>query len=155
VSIAIRRPVAADVEAMSAVLTASIRELCGPDHGDEPEAVARWTANKTPAAVAAMLADPNLRFYVAERDGSLAAVGCIIGASDIGLNHVHPAHRLAGVSKALLAAMEGALRAGGVEEAHLVSTVTAHRFYLAAGWEDDGSPEQRFQVACQPMRKRL
>jgi GNAT superfamily N-acetyltransferase len=140
---------------MSAVLTASIRELCGPDHRGDPEAIARWTANKTPEAVAAMLADEKLRFYVAEHDGTVAAVGCIIGRSEIGLNYVHPAHRFAGLSKTLLAAMEAAIRAAGADEARLVSTVTAHRFYLAAGWEDDGPSEQRFEVACQPMRKRL
>lgn len=140
---------------MSAVLSASIRELCGPDHGDDPDAVARWTANKSPEAVATMLADPNLRFYVAERDGTVLAVGCIVGRSEIGLNYVDPAHRFTGASKTLLAAMEGAMRADGVEEARLVSTATAHRFYLAAGWKDDGLPQQRFQVDCQPMHKRL
>lgn len=154
-SVTIRRPTAADIEAMSAALTASIRDLCEPDHGGNAEAIARWTANKSPEAVAAMLADDNLRFYVAERDGAVAAVGCIIGRSEIGLNYVHPAHRFAGASKALLAAMEAAIRADGGEQARLVSTITAHRFYLAAGWEDEGPPEQRFQVACQPMRKRL
>ncbi|HEV7277941.1 MAG TPA: GNAT family N-acetyltransferase [Devosiaceae bacterium] len=154
-SVTVRAARPADVEAMSEVLTASIRDLCEPDHGGDAEAIARWTANKTPEAVAAMLADDNLRFYVAERDGAVAAVGCIIGRSEIGLNYVHPAHRFAGASKALLAAMEAAIRAEGGEEAPLVSTVTAHRFYLAAGWEDGGPPEQRFQVACQPMCKRL
>jgi GNAT superfamily N-acetyltransferase len=155
VNLAIRRATPADAEAMSAVLIASIRELCEPDHGGEPEAIARWTSNKNPEAVAAMLTDDRLRFYVAERDGVLTAVGCIIGSSEIGLNYVHPAYRFAGVSKALLAAMEEAIRIGGVKEARLVSTVTAHRFYLAAGWHDDGPPEQRFDVTCQPMCKRF
>lgn len=144
-----------DAGAMSEVLTASIRELCGEDHRNDPAAVARWTANKTPAAVAAMMVAGNASFFIAERDGVIAAVGCIVGTAEIGLNYVHPDHRFMGVSKALLDAMEEAIAARGAEEAALVSTITAHRFYLAAGWQDVGEAEARFEMTCYPMRKSL
>lgn len=140
----------ADAAAMSHVLIASITKLCGADHGGDPAAIAAWLANKTPAAVAAMLAAPAARFFVAEVERSVAAVGCILGEHEVGLNYVDPAHRFRGVSRALLAAMEAALGPG---EAHLDSTVTAHRFYLAAGWEDAGAPRRHFGMVSHPMRK--
>jgi GNAT superfamily N-acetyltransferase len=153
--ILVRPAVEADLPAMSGVLTASIRDLCGADHHDNPEIVARWTANKTIEGVRAMLANPNSRMFVAEREGEVAAVGSILGDDEIGLNYVHPAHRFRGVSKALLEAMESELRSRGVAEARLVSTTTARRFYLGAGWRDAGPAEDHAGLICYPMRKRL
>jgi GNAT superfamily N-acetyltransferase len=136
---------------MSAVLTRSITELCAADHGNDPAVLARWLANKTPDRVAQMLANPNSAFFVAEHGGVVAAVGCINKPDEIGLNYVSPAHRFAGVSRALLAAMEQHLRNRGVTTAQLSSTTTAHHFYLANGWHDAGPCELDFGMACQPM----
>lgn len=142
--IAVRAATAADVPAMSRVLIASITDLCGPDHGQKPERLATWTANKTPEGVAAMLADPQLRMLVAELDGQVAAVGAVVpDKGEVSLNYVDPAARFRGVSKALLAALEAELSAAGVAEAQLTSTTTARRFYHAAGWSEDVAP-----VAC-------
>ena len=52
------------------------------------------------------------------------------------------AHRFAGVSKALLAAMEEALLAAALATAPLISTVTAHRFYRSMGWSDVGESQR-------------
>ena len=136
-------------------MTASIAELCGADHGNDPDRIAHWTANKTVDGVRSMLANPNSRLFVAEIDGSIAAVGSITGDSEIGLNYVDPAYRFQGASKALLAAMENDMRARGIREAKLSATTTARRFYLDAGWEDTGSPEAGRFIVDQPMRKRL
>src|SRR5690606_26189715 len=57
--ITIRPATEADVPAMSRVLTASITELCGADHGNDPDRIARWTANKNVEGVRSMLANPN------------------------------------------------------------------------------------------------
>ncbi|MBK8084454.1 MAG: GNAT family N-acetyltransferase [Devosia sp.] len=91
---------------MSALLIASITQLCTPDHRGDAGTIAAWTANKTPEGVAAMLADPATRLFVAERDGRIAAVGSVRDDCEVTLNYVHPAHRFAGVSRALLVAME-------------------------------------------------
>ena len=61
------------------------------------------------AGVAKMLGSESMTLFVAERDGVIAAVGAIIEPDTIGLNYVDPAHRFAGVSKALLEAMEEVL----------------------------------------------
>jgi GNAT superfamily N-acetyltransferase len=153
--ITIRPAVPADAAAMSAVLTASIRELCSADHRNDPEILAGWLHNKTPDMVQRMLDRPGAQFLVAERDGEVAAVGCLNGADEIGLNYVSPAYRFQGVSKALLAALEDRIRASGATLGKLTSTGTAHRFYLANGWQDAGPAEADRSMLCYPMQKRL
>lgn len=88
--ISIRPAVPADAAAMSAVLTASIRDLCTADHRDDAEILAGWLRNKTPEMVLKMLERPGALFLVAEHDGEIAAVGCLTGADEIGLNYVAP-----------------------------------------------------------------
>lgn len=153
--IAVRPATAADAEAMSAVLTTSITELCSADHGNDPDRIARWTANKTVDGVRAMLTSPQVRLFVAEIDGSVAAVGAIMSDSEIALNYVDPQHRFQGASKALLAAMEEDMRRRGIVAARLSATATAHRFYLDAGWENVGPPQAGRFIVDRPMRKRL
>jgi len=153
--ILVRRATPADVPAMSAVLVASITDLCVADHRDDPAILGRWLDNKSPEMVARMLAAPGAAFFVAELGGEIAAVGCVNEPDEIGLNYVSPSHRLVGVSKALLAAMEEYLIGRGVTTASLSSTSTAHRFYLANGWLDAGGCRQEFGMICQPMEKRL
>ena len=147
----VRRANAGDIATMSAVMTASITELCAADHDNDPAAIADWTVNKTPAGVRAMLERPALKMLVAERNGVVAAVGGIEG-DVIMLNYVAPEHRFAGVSKMLLAAMEAELKARGTVIGRLVSTATARRFYLAAGWHEitAGAPGTGY-----PMSKTL
>ena len=142
----------ADVPAMSATLTASITELCAADHHNDPAAIARWTANKTPDGVLQWFDNPDNRLFVAERDGGLAAAGAFNIQRQIILNYVSPEHRFAGASTALLAAMEEALGPG---EATLTSTETARRFYRARGWTETGVHEHWAGMVAYPMHKRL
>jgi GNAT superfamily N-acetyltransferase len=153
--ITVRPATAGDIAAMSQVLTASIRELCVLDHHDDAAIVARWTANKTPEGVGAMLANPDGEMLVAEHEGAVAAVGSISKAGEIGLNYVDPGHRFAGVSKALLTEMETRLRERGLTEGRLVSTGTARQFYLASGWQEAGPAADHSGMLCYPMRKEL
>lgn len=153
--ISVRPATEADVPAMSAVLVASITELCTADHRGDPDTIARWTANKTIEGVCAMLGDARARLFVAESDGEVAAVGSINDGNRIGLNYVGPQHRFRGVSKSLLAAMEDDMRARGVREATLESTVTARRFYAACGWVETEQPVRGRFITDYPMRKRL
>ena len=75
--IAVRPAAEADIPAMSAVMTASVTELCSADHHNDPQNIARWVSNRTPAGVAKMLANPAQSFFVAEREGEIAAVGAV------------------------------------------------------------------------------
>ena len=154
-SVSVRRATDADAEAMSAVLIASISRLCVADHRNDPALIAGWTRNKSPEGVRKMLAVADTALFVAEREGVVVAVGCTMGPDEIGLNYVHPAHRFAGASKALLAAMEQALREHGASAATLTSTATAHGFYRARGWQDAGPPRMDLSMPGYPMRKVL
>ena len=153
-TITVRFATDADVEAMSAVMIASITKLCAADHGDDPAKIASWTRNKTPDGVSAMLANPDLSILVAEQDGAIAAVGGINGEI-VALNYVAPAHRFSGVSKALLQRLEAELRARGHSTIRLVSSVTAYRFYTRMGWIDAGQPGQDYSSSGRPMHKAL
>lgn len=139
---------------MAAVRLASIVELCEPDHGRDAVKIAAWTANRSPEHMLRIMANPAAAMFVAERNGGVAAVGCVNNGAEITLNYVHPAHRFRGVSKALLAAMEDFIRDGGVREAKLTSTATARRFYAAAGWIDDPDAVAG-PLGGHPMRKTL
>lgn len=145
----------ADVPAMSRVLTASITQLCAADHLDAPDAIAAWTANKSAAGVATMLANPALRMFVADDAGAVLAVGAVSDDGRIALNYVDPAARFRGVSKLLLARLEAELLAMGWAEARLEATETARQFYLAAGWVADGPQATGRRVNGYPMRKQL
>ncbi|MBZ8133387.1 GNAT family N-acetyltransferase [Afifella sp. IM 167] len=151
----IRKAEPGDAEAMSSVLTASIAELCVPDHGGLPANIERWTSNKTPENVRAWIADPASRVLVVEDGGEIVCVGSFAGP-EVLLNYVKPSARFRGASKALLAHMEQEMRDQGVAEARLTSTATAHRFYRASGWTDAGEPGKMFGIAkAHPMRKQL
>jgi len=141
---------------MSAVLTGSITALCAADHGNLPQNIAAWTANKTVAGISAMLSNPRLDMFVAERDGRILGVGAVqVETGMITLNYVDPSARFTGLSKAMLAHMETILRNAGHREARLESTLTARPFYRAQGWQEDGPQAQGRQVNGYPMRKRL
>ncbi len=98
---------------------------------------------------------PGNQLLVAERDGEIAAVGCVMGGNEIGLNYVHPAHRFKGVSRALLTAMEDVMRQAGTTEGRLKATTTAHQFYLDAGWIDTGPVYTGRWIDAYPMTKQL
>lgn len=154
-SIVVRPAQEADIAAMSRVLTSSITALCSADHGDDPEKIAKWTANKTPAGMGQWLEQPELTLFVAELDGELAAVGAVNTAGAIDLNYVAPEARFRGVSKALLAHMEAHLAALGFKTIRLKSTRTAMRFYRALGWEGTGDAVGGRFIDCYALQKKL
>ena len=141
-----------DAPAMSAVLIASITQLCAADHRNDPAVLAQWLANKTPESVAAWFDNSQSTLVVAEHGGEVAAVGGFNTAREITLNYVAPTHRFMGVSTALLEALELGLGAG---EAHLTSTETAQRFYKGRGWKVVGDTLKHRGVSGYPMRKLL
>lgn len=153
--ISIRQATAADVPEMSRVMTASVTELCGADHHDDRANISQWVSNRTPEGVARMIANPAQTFFVAERNGDIAAVGAVNAQGVVMFNYVSPRHRFCGVSDALMAHIEAVLRADGHVQARLISTTTAYRFYLDRGWTDDGAPEIEGFSTSYPMRKSL
>ncbi len=143
-----------DAPAVADVICASIRELCGADHHDDSATISAWTAKKTRENTLGWIIDPGMVVLVSRAGQEIAAVGMLRG-EEILLNYVAPAHRFAGHSKAILAAMEEMIRAAGFTEACLKSTVTAHRFYEVHGWHDSAPATYAQGLNRQPMAKSL
>ncbi|HEY9454902.1 MAG TPA: GNAT family N-acetyltransferase [Bradyrhizobium sp.] len=134
----------------------SIAELCITDHRDDPAILKGWLANKQPDIVASWIARSENSVLVAVDDGMIVAVGLITDAGEIQLNYVSPDARFRGVSRALVEAMEARAIERGNLRCHLVSTETARRFYLSAGYVEDGPPQRRFgTTSSYPMSKQL
>ena len=129
-----------DASAACAVLRASISDLCVLDHGSEATILERWLSNKTPDNVAAWACDAGRSLLVVVEGEDIRAVGSVQDSGEITMNYVAPAARFRGVSAALLAALEARAAERGNARCSLLSTETAHRFYLARGYRDDGPP---------------
>jgi GNAT superfamily N-acetyltransferase len=155
-SLIIRDAVAEDADAASLVLRRSIAELCVADHHNDPAILQAWLANKQPEIVAAWVARPDNSMLVAVEDGVIVAVGSTTDAGEIQLNYVSPDARFRGVSRALLSALENRALKRGNAWCHLISTETARRFYLSAGYREDGLPQGKFgMTSSYPMLKRI
>jgi GNAT superfamily N-acetyltransferase len=152
----IRDAVKADAEAACQVLRASIAELCVADHRNDPEILARWLANKTPKIVASWIADPDASLLLAAEGETIMAVGSVRNDGEITLNYVSPTTRFRGVSSALLTALEARARERGNKSCRLLSTETAHRFYLARDYVENGAPQHKFGTSSSyPMTKKI
>jgi len=133
----------------------SIAELCIADHRSDPQILTKWLANKNPRAFISWI-ESGSRLHIAEQNGRIAAVGAMKESGEITLNYVSPDARFRGVSKAMMAALESEGRRPGLAECFLTSTDTAHAFYLALGYRDDGSEISVFTSRpAHRMRKQL
>ena len=130
----IRRARPEDAETACQVLRRSITELCGLDHGDDPEILGRWLASKTPQNVATWIKNPRGRIIVAQEGASVLGLGGITQTGEITLNYVSPDARFRGVSDAMIRRLETIALEDGNDGCTLTSTRTAHRFYLARGY---------------------
>jgi GNAT superfamily N-acetyltransferase len=128
----IRDATAADAAAACEVLRASISELCVADHHNDPS------------------------MLLAAEDDVVLAVGAVRNDGEITLNYVSPAARFRGVSSALLAALETRAKERGNTHCKLLSTETAHRFYLNRGYVGRGVPQHKFGTSSSyPMSKSI
>lgn len=152
----IRDAVVEDAAAACEVMRRSISELCVPDHGNDPEFLRRWLANKTPEVVAAWIRRPKSSVLVAVDGEAILAVGCVTDKGEILLNYVSPDVRFRGVSRAMMRELEARARKRGNSECRLFSTATAFPFYRAGGYRETGPVQVRFGMSsCYPMTKRL
>lgn len=152
----IRDATAADAVAACEVLRASISELCAADHHNDPDIVHRWLASKTPENLAAWIGDPDASMLLAVEDDAVLAVGAVRNDGEITLNYVSPAARFCGASSALLAALETRAKERGNTHCKLLSTETAHQFYLNRGYVGRGEPQHKFGTSSSyPMSKQI
>jgi len=145
-----------DAAAACDVLRRSITELCIADHGNDPAILGAWLANKTPEIVAGWARRRDSSLLVATEGNAVLAVGSVTDAGEIMLNYVAPEARFRGVSSALLAALEARAADRGSTRCTLLSTETAHRFYLARGYVNHGAPQGKFGTNFSyPMSKEI
>ena len=152
----IRDAAPADAAAACEVLRASIAELCVADHHNDPQILGRWLASKTPENLAAWIADSEASMLLAVEDDVVLAVGAVRNDGEVTLNYVSPAARFRGTSSALLAALEARAKERGNTHCKLLSTETAHRFYLNRGYVGRGEPQHKFGTSSSyPMSKSI
>lgn len=152
----IRDAVVEDAPAACEVMRRSISELCVADHGNNPEFLRRWLANKRPEIIASWIGQPRNSVLVAVEGGAVLAVGSVTDKGEITLNYVSPDARFRGVSRALLRALEARALERGNTACKLFSTATAFPFYRSAGYRETGPVQVRFGMSsCYPMAKRL
>jgi GNAT superfamily N-acetyltransferase len=152
----IREAVVEDASAACQVIRRSIMDLCVLDHGNDPTILQKWLANKTPETIASWIAQPGGLVLVAVDDDAIVAVGGVTDSGEITLNYVLPEARFRGFSRAMLGALEARALQRGNARCTLFSTETAHRFYLANGYTQDGPSAGKFGTSgSYPMSKSL
>jgi GNAT superfamily N-acetyltransferase len=145
-----------EAAAACAVLRSSIKELCKADHSDDPAILGPWLANKTPDQVEGWINANPMGFLVAVGSDGIVGVGSVSDHGEIRLNYVAPGARFQGVSKGLLRAMEHRAAEAGATECTLISTRTAHDFYLGYGYMDAGAPVPSYGgTPAVPMQRRI
>ena len=150
----IRQAGPADAEEACTVVRRSIVELCEADHQGDAATLAAWLANKTPDNMRRWIADNHV--FVAVENDRILAVCALKPSGELTLNYVSPDARFRGASKALLRQAEQTAAGLGVAAITLESSVTALRFYQAAGYRSAGTPTRGFGITLgHPLAKTL
>ena len=138
------------------ILRRSITELCQADHQDDSRNLEAWLSNKTAGNVRSWIANPNTYVVVATEGATIIGVGAVTSSGEIILNYVSPAARFRGASKAILKWLEVKALELGNARCAVTSTETARRFYLSAGYVQEGSPTTSFaRITGYPMVKQI
>jgi len=146
----------ADAVPACQVLIRSIREICGPDYGNDPALLAQWCANKTVANVTAWITNPDLAVIVAETPTlNIVGVGMLnLPMGRVALCYIVPEALHQGIGKRLLAALEREALTVGNASVHLESSITARAFYLRNGYQPNGEPTAG-PITAFPLIKQL
>lgn len=144
----IRDAAPADAVKACDAIRGSITELCIADHNRNSDILGRWLAGKTPENIAEWARAAGSSLLVAVEDDAGLAVGGVKDDGEITLNYVAPHARFRGVSTMLLKALEARAVQRGAMEITLLSTETAHRFYLSRGYRDVGPLLGKFGTAA-------
>ncbi len=95
-----------DAPASAEVVTRSIIQLCGADHGDDDVQIDAWLENKTAHNFARWITDRGNYCVVACSGTSIVGFGAMTNKGMLTLCYVDPGVRFLGVSSAILTALE-------------------------------------------------
>lgn len=145
-----------EAAAACAVIRQSIEVLCVADHDGDRSILDQWLANKTPEHVRGWIEINPAGVIVGIGPDGIGGVGAVVRDGKIVLNYVAPEARFCGVSKGLMRAMECCAAEWGHSFCSLTSTITAHPFYCAYGYQDVGEPVASFGgKPAFPMRRTI
>lgn len=136
--VTIRRAEAEDAEAVAALLVRSIREVCGPDYGNDEAILSIWCANKTPENMRRGILNPNNYWIVALDGETIAGTALMARNGEIHLCYLLPEYVGRGIGKAMLNDMLTFARMSGLQKVTLGSTRTARKFYMRNGFIECG-----------------
>jgi GNAT superfamily N-acetyltransferase len=143
-----------DAEEACMMVRRSIVELCHADHQGDASTISAWLANKTTYNMRQWIAQ--MRVFVATEYGRILGVCALKPPGEITLNYVSPDARFRGVTKALLRLAELEASDLGAKTVMLQSSLTALRFYRAAGYRSTGPPIKGFGITSgYPLTKLL
>jgi N-acetylglutamate synthase-like GNAT family acetyltransferase len=134
----IRRAEAEDAEAVAALLIRSIREVCGPDYGNDEAMLSAWCANKTPENIRRGILNPNNYWIVALEGETIAGTALLTTSGKIALCFILPEWLHLGIGKALLNDLINYARVLGIRTLTLESTRTGREFYKRNGFIELG-----------------
>ncbi|MCW6507634.1 GNAT family N-acetyltransferase [Lichenifustis flavocetrariae] len=100
-----------------------------------------WRAGsrtRRPTTSAHGFASRTIRCWWRVEGSTILAAGSVTDAGEITLNDVSPEARFLGISRAKMQSLEQRASARGSTRCTLTSTESAHRFYRALGYVDDG-----------------
>ena len=149
----IRAPALDDANAICQVIRRSITECCAADHKNDPELIAAWLQNKTPAKVRGWLQIEGALPVVAEIQGAVVGFALASSLGEVMLCYLVTEVRFTGVGNAMLSAIERKAAAVGIGTLHLESTHTARDFYLRYGFTLTGPAQLAFGIEAYPMSK--
>jgi ribosomal protein S18 acetylase RimI-like enzyme len=118
-----------DAEAISAVIIAALRESNKNDYA--PEIIDRVAGNFSPAAIRTLLS--TRKVFVAVDGAMLVGTGSLEGAV-VRTVFVSPSAQRRGVGARLMAEIERAALAGGIDSLSVASSITAQGFYEKLGF---------------------
>jgi len=143
-SVTVRPARAEDAPAAVNILKRSIALLCIADHRHDQADLASRLANKTVVNVQAWIESEDNYCVVGCLHGVMCGFSAMTTGGLITLCYVDPATRFAGVSSAMLVALENEARRWGLAVTRLTTTLTARQFYLSRGYvPSEGEMEKR------------
>lgn len=127
-----------DALAVAALLVRSIREICGPDYGNDEEILSRWCANKTPENMRRGIENADSYWIVAEEEDQIVGTALMTTNGEINLCYLLPEFLGRGIGKQMLNDLLKQARILGLKKITLESTRTAREFYKRNGFIETG-----------------
>ena len=131
------------------------RSCATPTTKTMPQSSRGGSPIRRPRSSRLWVTQPGNSVLLAVEGDAVLGVGSITDLGEITLNYVSPDARFQGVSRALLHALEARAAERANTRCKLMSTQTARRFYLSAGYIEDGAPSMMFGTSSYPMSKWL